>query len=216
MDISKIKNIIWDFNGTILNDLDPIVEMVNEMMADRDLGSITREEYRDKVSFPVQPFYESLGFKTDEKSFLQLQNEFVAKYHEKMPQMGVYDGVKDLMATFKADGKHQYVLSALQDEILNGHVERLGVLEYMTALAGGKDRRAVGKLEEGRALFEKYQINPNETLMLGDTVMDSDFAKAVGCDCVLWDQGHQSRGRLENTEHPVFSTMAEIKNHLGY
>ncbi len=53
--------IIWDWNGTLLDDVGAAVNALNRMLAVRGVAPTTREYYRAHFGFPVRPFYEELG-----------------------------------------------------------------------------------------------------------------------------------------------------------
>ena len=56
------KAIIWDYNGTLLNDLSIGVECINRMLTKRELPLLTTESYREVFTFPVKKYYELVGF----------------------------------------------------------------------------------------------------------------------------------------------------------
>lgn len=55
-------HIIWDWNGTILNDVDHAVAMMNTLLVEHNLPLIDREYYREIFDFPVLHYYQKLGF----------------------------------------------------------------------------------------------------------------------------------------------------------
>ncbi len=53
-------------------------------------------------------------------------------------------------------------------------------------------------------------LNPERTLLIGDTLHDYDVAQALGCKCILVANGHQSRKRLLSSDAKVYSCLNEI------
>ena len=49
----KYQHVIWDWNGTLLDDAVATVKAVNSMLHNRKLGSITLKEYREHITYPV-------------------------------------------------------------------------------------------------------------------------------------------------------------------
>ena len=59
----KIYNhIIWDWNGTLLNDRWLCVEAINQALNKRNLPMLTEGKYKDVFSFPVEDYYKKVGF----------------------------------------------------------------------------------------------------------------------------------------------------------
>ena len=52
--------------------------------------------------------------------------------------------------------------------------------------------------------------NPAEVVMIGDTVHDFEVAQAMGTDCILISNGHNSRERLEKTGVLVLDSLEEV------
>ena len=60
--IAKHKHIIWDWNGTLINDVWLVVEAMNKMLKKRNLPKIDSKKYREIFDFPVTEYYSKLGF----------------------------------------------------------------------------------------------------------------------------------------------------------
>ena len=76
----KYKHIIWDWNGTLLDDTWLCVEGINDSLKKRSLQTITKEIYRKVFSFPVEDYYKRLGFDFKKEPFEVAGDEFVAYY----------------------------------------------------------------------------------------------------------------------------------------
>ena len=69
MESSKYTHVIWDWNGTLLDDNWLCVEVMNTLLSSRNLPLLTLERYRDIFDFPVKNYYEKLGFNFKKESF---------------------------------------------------------------------------------------------------------------------------------------------------
>jgi phosphoglycolate phosphatase len=58
----RFDSIIWDWNGTLLNDVEVAINSINRLLYDRNLVPLTLERYLDVFTFPVQDYYEVIGF----------------------------------------------------------------------------------------------------------------------------------------------------------
>ena len=66
----KYDHVIWDFNGTVLDDMQVGIDSVNEMLAARGLPTLSGvTEYRAAFDFPVEDYYRRLGFDFDREDF---------------------------------------------------------------------------------------------------------------------------------------------------
>jgi phosphoglycolate phosphatase len=68
----KYKNIIWDWNGTLIDDLDIAVKSICTLLVEHELPEISVEKYRNVFGFPVRKYYEDIGFDLSKHSFDQL------------------------------------------------------------------------------------------------------------------------------------------------
>ena len=210
----KHTHLIWDFNGTILNDLDVALRCTNIMLSKRDLSVFpSLEAYRETFGFPIDEYYRRLGFDFEKEDYdTVLAPEWVAMYLEGEPSCPMMEGVAEAISGGKAMGISQVLLSATEQDMLTGQLERLGIYGEFDEVIGLDNIHARSKKAQALAWRER---NPDaRPLFIGDTLHDADVAAAVGGDCVLYCGGHQSRSRLEATGFPVISDIREITKYL--
>ena len=189
-------HLIWDFNGTILDDLAPSIQSANDLLLAHSLPPIfSVEEYRRQFGFPIVDYYRRLGFDLEKESFADLAVEWVAYYLERTKGAGVFPDLVPALEFFKQKGLCQMILSATKTDMLEGQVESLGIRPYFHSLLGLDNIHAGGKIEIGLSWRRE---NPEARLLLiGDTDHDAQTAQAMGADCILLACGHQSRAHLE-------------------
>lgn len=208
--ILRYTHVIWDFNGTILNDVAVGVESINEMLAARGLpviGSV--EEYRELFDFPVKEYYRRLGFDFEREDYTTvLAPEWVALYLKKSQTAPLYAGVKGLAAALRAAGLSQSVLSASEREMMIAQLAARGALGWFDEIWGTDTILAHGKHDLAHA-WRKAHPAANAVL-LGDTTHDAEIARALGADCILVAEGHQSAARLAACGVPVVPTLAAV------
>ena len=76
----RFKAIIWDYNGTLLNDLEIGIESINLMLSKRNLPLLTSESYREVFTFPVKDYYEKVGFDFEKENWDLTAQEFITNY----------------------------------------------------------------------------------------------------------------------------------------
>ena len=76
----KYEHIIWDFNGTLLDDVWTGIVSVNKLLEDRGLPKIASvEDYRRVFRFPIIEYYRSLGFDFDKEPYEVIGWLFILK-----------------------------------------------------------------------------------------------------------------------------------------
>jgi phosphoglycolate phosphatase len=200
---------IWDFNGTVLNDMSAGIRAVNELLSKRNLPLISGiEEYRNIFGFPVKSYYEALGFDFSKEPYDKIAHEWVALYLEYVKECSLCDGVYETLDKLKARGLTQVLLSATERDMLMRQVNDLGLKDSFSEILGLDNIYAVSKLSMA-CDWRKSNIDIY-AFMIGDTEHDCDVAKAMGVDCYLVCSGHQSRQKLERLGVPVFDSLFEL------
>ena len=57
----KYTNIIWDWNGTLLNDTELSIKCINTLLKRRSLPLLSAEQYREVFGFPIREYYQRIG-----------------------------------------------------------------------------------------------------------------------------------------------------------
>ncbi len=210
----KYTCVIWDFNGTIFDDVNAGIVSVNKMLSERGIGTIPSVEYyREIFDFPIKEYYRGLGFDFEREPYEVLAPIWVDLYNENAKNAGLCPGVAQTMRAIKEKGIRQVIISACEINMLEYYLEKLGVREYLDEVIGLDNIHAGGKIERG---LEWRKSNPDESLiMIGDTVHDRDTAAALGAYCVLYAGGHQSRARLEGCACTVVDDISDLLGFLN-
>lgn len=203
------SHIIWDFNGTILNDIQTGIDAVNILLSRYGKKTLDDVNYYKKMfCFPVIDYYDSIGL--ERENFETYAPEWFFEYSRLEPNAPIFDGVLDALKFFKKSGFFQCLLSATERSMLEKQAKRLGVFEYFDAIIGQDTIEAHGKVGAAIEFFKK-EI-PKKALMIGDTIHDFEVAKAIGADCILLAWGHQDVERLEATGCRVYNTITDVVN----
>ncbi len=205
----KYSNVIWDWNGTLLNDVEVGVNALNDMLGRRGLPLLTVQRYKDLFEFPVICFYQRVGFDLVKESFHELSVDFVSTYDKYAEGVALNPFVRDTLACVQQKGIKQYILSALREDLLNKMLREFAIDSHFERACGSDDIYAAGKIERGRRMLETLNICPEKTVMIGDTVHDAEVARALGFDCILFAGGHNSEWRLQE-KAPVIHSMEEL------
>ena len=194
--MKNYTHLIWDFNGTILDDVQVGIDCANRLLEAHSLPRIASvEEYREKFGFPIIDYYRRMGFDFSVTPYDELAVEWVSYYLERKKDIPAFDDIADVLRKAKEKGLVQLILSATETGMLEGQVRDLGIRHCFDTLLGLDNIHAYSKQEIGcRWMAEHPEARP---VMIGDTDHDAEVAAAMGVDCVLLACGHQSRKRLE-------------------
>ena len=206
----ELESVIWDFNGTLIDDLDHVVRSVNVQLAHRELQQLTRESYRSVFGFPLEEYYRRVGFNLETESMADLSSDFFATYGPGLKNCRLHGGVIETLQRFKSIKLRQFVLSAMEEQMLRSMIEHLGIDEYFDSVYGLAHLEGDSKLSRGRDLLLDFGIDPSATLLIGDTDHDAEVAKALELSVVLISRGHQSSERLRETACTVYESYREL------
>lgn len=211
MNLSKYKHIIWDWNGTILDDIDMCIAIINELLVEYKLPGITAHKYKDVFTIPVENYYKAIGFDFQLKSFEVVGKEWMDEYEKrKYSDAQIHPDVNKLINRIHQNGQSQSILSAYMQHTLEELVSHYKLNEYFDHLVGAGDIYAYGKVEQGKMLMQKLGLNKGESILIGDTIHDYEVAEEIGADCLLTAEGHQSYERLSATGCNVVHSLTEL------
>jgi len=208
------QHILWDWNGTLLNDVELCAELLNVLLRRHGLPLVTLETYRETIGFPIEDYYLRLGFDFSRTPFEKLGDEFMTLYRARWRGCGLQPGVREALAALDDLGLPQSILSATQMGLLRDGVAHFGIDGRFRELAALDNLYAAGKLEIGRRLVERLSVPPDRVLLIGDTLHDHEVAAALGIDCWLLTCGHHSRSMLEPTGAPLLESISEASARL--
>ncbi|MBQ7968455.1 MAG: HAD family hydrolase [Clostridia bacterium] len=209
----KYRHVIWDWNGTLLDDIQASYEAVNDMLKMYEKPLITLEQYYSYVDTPIYKFYEHI-FDLSVITMDIIKPLYGRFYLEKENQIKLACGAEKLLLRLKEKGVKQYILSAAHTDDLTKQAKRLGVYEFFDEISASGDYEAGSKIERAKALFERENIDRAECVMIGDTLHDVDTAESLGIDCLLYSKGHTDSATLIETGKTVCSSFEDIEKYL--
>ena len=209
-----MPTIIWDWNGTLLDDVDIAIQAMNTLLRKYNLPRLTLNRYREIFQFPIENYYIYAGFNFDITSFSQLGEQFIQEYYKRLGNASIFLDVKGIVSQFRARGYRQYILSAMEQSALEKTVNDHHLAKYFDGIYGVDDIYGKNKFDRGKQLFEHEHLNPKDTILIGDTIHDFHLATHLGCDILLMAQGHQSEARLRGVSSNVLMNIKEISSYL--
>ena len=206
-----MKYIIFDFNGTILDDTDVCIKIENLCIKHFGLnrGVLSKEEYLQIFTFPVKKYYENVGFDWDHYSFEEIGDYWFKLYCELKDEYKVFDEVIDFLKKSHEKGYKNVILSASNIDAMKQQLEELNIEDYFDEVLGMDNIYAYSKVSIGLAWMKDK--NPEDCLMIGDTLHDYEVAKQMGVKCVLVAKGHQAKNVLQSGCDNVVDDIREVE-----
>ena len=208
-------SVIWDWNGTLVDDVHSCIEAINDLLGPRGMESMTVTRYLQLFTFPVRDYYLSMGFDLEREEFAAIAEEFHRSYERTVARATLHPDAVSALAGLRERGCDQFVLSALEQTRLEGELERYSIRGFFAAVYGLDDLHAGGKGGRGRELMREFALDPESTWMIGDTTHDAEVAREIGVKCVLVARGHNPKDRLQAAGAPVVETLTEAVAAVG-
>ncbi len=203
------SHVLWDFNGTILNDLDTGIKCANALLERRNMNTMkSLEDYYNVFCFPIIKYYEKLGFDFEKESYEKLAIEWVEEYKHHSKDSALHEGITEVLSHIRQNNIPQYILSATEKNMLITQVNELGIYNYFDDILGLDNIHAYSKIEIAKDW--RSRTSPNKAVLIGDTVHDFEVAKELGIDCILIANGHQSKELLSTCGVEVIDDVREL------
>lgn len=208
-------HIVWDWNGTLFDDLEVVVAASNATFAEVNLPPLTVEQYREQYRVPIVGFYEQLmGRAPTPEEWLRMDASFHNHYESFRDTCRLTAGVETVLAEWTAGSlRSQSLLSMYAHDDLLPLVRRLGLEQHFLRVDGRVSTSGVsGKAEHlvrHLAALAPAEVTPARTVLIGDVVDDALAAAHVGAHAVLYTGGSHARSELERVGVPVADTLAQ-------
>jgi len=207
-----ITHIFWDWNGTLLNDMDLCIESINYLLNRYKKKNINKTEYRNKFCFPITKYYENVGFDLYQYEFNKLSTEYIEYYQPKSNTCSLISNAKSTLQKIHDLKISQIILSVSKRDLLINQVQYFGIEYFFEDILGLDNIYAKSKKEIAKKWVENNKINPNNILVIGDTYHDFELAKFIGSKFLYYKNGHQDLSK--NEEISIESTIYDIKEVL--
>ena len=201
-------HLVWDWNGTLLDDLSLVVSATNHAFAAVGGREVYTDEHRARFRRPVAEFYaEVLERAVDDEEFGRLDRIFHDAY-----RMGLLDCrlAADALDAVRAWTGTQSLLSMWFHSELVPAVETYG-LAGIFARVDGLRAELGGHLKAGHLAehLAGLELDGEQVVLIGDSLDDAAAADAVGGKIVLYTGGFTDPSRLRASGRPVADTLVE-------
>lgn len=208
----EVENILFDFNGTIIDDVDLCLKLLNQMLIKRNHLPVSKERYLEIFTFPVIEYYKLAGFKFPEDDFDELATFFINEYKRQNVTCPLYPNVIRTLNYLISKNIKLAIVSASEKNLLLSQLEQYGIKNYFFGISGLDSINADSKIESAKKFINKNNLNLSKTIFVGDTLHDADVALTLGIPCILIASGHQCKKVLNQSNAVILDDFGELIN----
>ena len=203
-------HVVWDWNGTLVEDLPVVVESVNAALDAIGEPPITEDGYRAHFTRPVGRFYERLLKRSvSSEEWATLDRVFHNQYRATLDRVPLATDAMAAINSVVDRGWSQSILSMWWEDELLDVVARHGLVDRMTLVQGNLDDPGGAKASHLLRHVTTLDIDVGSVVMIGDSLDDAAAAGAVGTACVLYDGGSHHLDDLEDVGVPVAGSLVD-------
>lgn len=192
-----IRNLIFDFDGTLADTTEGIVITTQETLRVMGLPVVTAERFRPVIGLSLRDCFK-YGTETPEER-LDEATEVYRRIFDgiAVPRTTLYEGVPETLEALRGCGMRLGIATSRSGRTLRMLLDVLGIRDFFSELA------ATDEVEHPKPapdlallLMERLGARPEETVVIGDTVYDLQMGRAAGCRTVGVTWGNQPREQI--------------------
>jgi phosphoglycolate phosphatase-like HAD superfamily hydrolase len=207
----RIRHVVWDWNGTLLDDNDAVVAAVNTVCTAFGRPPVDLDEWRSIYRRPLLECYRDLlrrDLTADD--WATIDRTYHDAYRRLLHTTRLSPGIPDELIRWRRSGGRQSLLSLWFHQELVPLVTEHGLDHLFDRVDGLRiDINGRGKTDHLTRHLTALRLDPADVLLIGDVLDDAAAAEAVGAASVLVTTGVQTRAALESSGVPVVDSIAE-------
>jgi len=205
-----IRQVIWDWNGTLVDDVDLCVDILNQVLSEHCLPPISLKKYRETFFFPVAQFYQTLGLPSSGPQYEKLAGDYIRAYRGRFKECELNQGALETVGALSDLGVSQSILSAGEQQDVENFVSFYQLDHWIGFIDGADNIEASGKGERASAHLSRLGFDKKEVLLVGDTLHDLEVANLLGCQTLLYSGGHADELRLIQSTDQIIRSLYEV------
>lgn len=209
------KYIFLDFNGTVLNDVDLCLDLLNEMLYEKEQKNVDLAQYKQIFDFPIIKYYLAAGFDFTKYTFEELANYFIVEYTRRnLTESFIFDDLENFIKDVKLLGYKVVICSASKKVLLLDQLRDFKIIDLFDDVIGLDNHYASSKLQLAKEYIKNIEIDLTTSFFIGDTTHDAEVGVECGLNVLLIDRGHQSEEVLKKTKKTILHTFKEVINYI--
>ena len=170
-------NLIFDWSGTLVDDLGPVIEATNEVLAKYGVAALDREAFRRVFRLPYREFYAEI---LPDIPLEELEAHFRPAFDAAITPVTVLPHAREKLDWCKALGIRTFVLTSMDTVAFERQLDDFGLRGHFEATYSG----VLDKREVIHQILETHHLNPAETAFVGDMTHDVETARHGGVSSI--------------------------------
>ncbi len=178
------RNLIFDWSGTLVDDLGPVLEATNAVLAQFGLATLDREGFRRRFRLPYRDFYAEI---LPHVPLEELEALFRRAFDAAVAPVTVLPHAREKLAWCAAQGIRTFVLTSMDAAAFERQLASFGLRERFEATYAG----VLDKREVIHRILASHGLDPAETAFIGDMTHDMETARHGGIASIAVLTGYQ-------------------------
>ncbi len=204
-----IRNIIFDWSGTLVDDLPAVWEATNHVFSQAGVAPLTLDQFRAEFALPFTGFYQRY---TPHVAMPQLEAWFHGRFREVQESVVALPHAREFLEFCRERGVRTFVLSTVHREHFATQNRKVGFEPFL-------DRPYVevwDKRTKIHELLAENGLHPAETLFIGDMEHDIETARHGGVSSCAVLTGYNRLDQLRAAQPDVIvEHLGELRRMLG-
>lgn len=190
--MARIRNVVFDWSGTLVDDLHPVVEATNRVFAEFGKPGFTVDEFREKFRLPFTEFYRE---HLPEATMEDLEGHYHTSFKLLQESIGLLPGAREILEWCRGRGMKIFLLSTIHREHFAVQGARLGLKDFFDHAY----TMVIDKREKMVEMLREHGLRGEETMFVGDMCHDVDAAKGAGVVSCAVLTGYDSLEKLKGS-----------------
>lgn len=172
-----MKNLFFDFDGTIANTQEGIVNALEYMADKMDLENLSLATYQKFIGPALVDSLERFYPNLPKADYPQAIKTYQAFYNDKVVyQLKIYDQMENTLQDLQADGYKLYVSSVKPESLVKQLIPHLGLEQYFSGIYGASDDETTRNTKKAILHYglDDSQVLASESIMIGDRMTDME------------------------------------------
>ena len=171
------RNLIFDWSGTLVDDLGPVIEATNTVLANYQIAALDREGFRRAFRLPYPEFYAEIlpGIPLEE-----LEAQFRPAFDAAVTPVTILPHAREKLEWCSSLGIRTFVLTSMDTSAFERQMDEFGLRDHFEATYSS----VLDKREVIHQILITHNLNPTETAFVGDMTHDVETARHGGISSI--------------------------------
>jgi phosphoglycolate phosphatase len=195
----KYKTLILDFDGTIADTKESIIQSIKFVADSFNIKNVDEKLIASLIGLPLKTTFEK-AFSLDEKLIQEATLVYREHYNEiAIDTITLFEGVKETLLDFYNKRINLTVASNKGKDALIKILKKQNVYDLFLFVGGAEDvKNTKPSPDIVNLIMDKYNLQPNECLVIGDTIFDIEMGQKANVDTCGVTYGNSTKEKLGN------------------